>query len=48
MFSEARFQREFSSCVDQAWATWQRDPRAVEAGLTEVTAEAAPFGALTT
>jgi glycosyltransferase involved in cell wall biosynthesis len=40
-FSERRFEREFSNCVDQAWALWQRDPRTVEAALTD-----APAGAL--
>jgi glycosyltransferase involved in cell wall biosynthesis len=34
-FSEARFKREFSACVDQAWSLWQRDPRAVEAALAD-------------
>ena len=30
-FSEERFRREFTGCVEQAWALWQRDPRSVEA-----------------
>ena len=34
-FSEARFQREFSDCVDQAWDLWQRDPRMIETALTD-------------
>ncbi len=32
-FSEARFQREFSACVDQAWELWQREPCALEGVL---------------
>lgn len=34
-FSEARFEREFTACVDEAWALWQRDPRAIEPALTD-------------
>jgi glycosyltransferase involved in cell wall biosynthesis len=34
-FSEARFQREFKDCVDRAWDLWQRDPRTIEAALTD-------------
>jgi glycosyltransferase involved in cell wall biosynthesis len=34
-FSEARFKREFTRCVDQAWALWQRNPRAVEEALAD-------------
>lgn len=34
-FSEARFKRQFSGCVDQAWSLWQRDPRALEAALAD-------------
>ena len=30
-FSEARFRREFTACVEQAWTLWQRNPRSVEA-----------------
>jgi len=32
-FSEERFKREFSECVDQAWELWQRDPQALEPTL---------------
>jgi glycosyltransferase involved in cell wall biosynthesis len=32
-FSEERFRREFSTCIDQAWSLWQRDPTGVEAML---------------
>ena len=39
-FSEARFKREFSACVDQAWSLWQRDPRALEAALADGPADA--------
>ena len=49
LFSEARFKREFSSCVDQAWALWQRDPREVEPALADGPLGRTPFhGALTT
>lgn len=34
-FSEARFEREFRECVDEAWGLWQKDPRAVEPGLVD-------------
>jgi glycosyltransferase involved in cell wall biosynthesis len=34
-FSEARFQREFSDCVDQAWDLWQHDPRMIETALAD-------------
>lgn len=34
-FSEARFKRQFSDCVDQAWSLWQHDPRALEAVLAD-------------
>lgn len=34
-FSEERFRREFSGCVDQAWALWQRNPRSVEEALAD-------------
>lgn len=34
-FSEARFHREFKDCVDRAWDLWQRDPRMIEAALTD-------------
>lgn len=30
-FSEDRFRREFTACVEQAWTLWQRNPRSVEA-----------------
>ena len=33
-FSEERFKREFSECVDRAWDLWQRDPHALEPALT--------------
>ncbi|HSV46406.1 MAG TPA: glycosyltransferase, partial [Ramlibacter sp.] len=36
-FSEARFEREFRECVDEAWNLWQQDPRAVEPGLVDGT-----------
>lgn len=43
-FSEARFKREFRTCVDEAWTLWQRDPRAVEAALADgPTRAAGPF-----
>jgi glycosyltransferase involved in cell wall biosynthesis len=42
-FSEARFLREFKACVDEAWALWQGDPRAIEAALTDGPA-AIPIG----
>lgn len=29
-FSEERFSREFTSCVEAAWLQWQRDPAAVD------------------
>jgi glycosyltransferase involved in cell wall biosynthesis len=32
-FSETRFKREFSECVDQAWSLWRRDPRGLEPAL---------------
>lgn len=32
-FSEQRFKREFSQCVDQAWTLWRRNPRSLEAAL---------------
>ncbi len=32
-FGEARFAREFSSCMEQAWAAWSRDPASVERAL---------------
>jgi glycosyltransferase involved in cell wall biosynthesis len=38
-FSEARFKREFSACVDQAWSLWQRNPRTLEAALADGPAE---------
>ena len=34
-FSEARFQREFTRCVDEAWNLWRRNPRAVEEALVD-------------
>ncbi len=34
-FSEERFRREFTHCVDEAWALWQRNPRSVEAALAD-------------
>jgi glycosyltransferase involved in cell wall biosynthesis len=34
-FSEERFKREFTQCVDQAWSLWQRDPRQIEDALTD-------------
>lgn len=34
-FSEERFRLEFTGCVDQAWALWQRNPRSVEAALAD-------------
>jgi glycosyltransferase involved in cell wall biosynthesis len=34
-FSEARFEREFRECIDEAWRLWQQDPRAVEPGLVD-------------
>jgi glycosyltransferase involved in cell wall biosynthesis len=40
-FSEARFQREFETCVGTAWKLWQRDPRSLESALTDE-----PAGAL--
>ena len=44
-FGEARFKREFSACVDQAWSLWRRDPRALETALTDRPADSpvAPF-----
>ena len=41
-FSEARFKREFTGCVDQAWALWQRNPRSVEEPLADGPAERQP------
>lgn len=32
-FSEARFAREFTACMEQAWAAWSRDPASVERAL---------------
>jgi glycosyltransferase involved in cell wall biosynthesis len=29
-FSEARFQREYTDCVERAWTQWRRGPRGVE------------------
>lgn len=29
-FAEARFKREFTDCLEQAWACWKRDPTKVE------------------
>jgi len=40
-FGEARFKREFSGCVEQAWSLWQRDPRALEAALADGSSAAA-------
>jgi glycosyltransferase involved in cell wall biosynthesis len=34
-FSEDRFKREFTACVDRAWSLWQRDPRRIEDALTD-------------
>jgi glycosyltransferase involved in cell wall biosynthesis len=34
-FGEARFEREFSDCVEQAWRLWQSDPRAIETALAD-------------
>lgn len=34
-FSEERFKREFSQCVDQAWSSWRRNPRRMEEALTD-------------
>ena len=34
-FSEARFKRQFSGCVDQAWSLWQRNPRSLEEALAD-------------
>jgi glycosyltransferase involved in cell wall biosynthesis len=34
-FGEARFKREFSGCVEQAWRLWQSDPRALETALAD-------------
>lgn len=34
-FSEARFLREFKACVEEAWALWRGDPRAIEAALAD-------------
>jgi glycosyltransferase involved in cell wall biosynthesis len=34
-FSEARFKRQFSACVDQALTIWRRNPRALEGALTD-------------
>ena len=38
-FSEARFKDRLSGCVDQAWNSWQRDPRSVEQSLIDAQAE---------
>jgi glycosyltransferase involved in cell wall biosynthesis len=37
-FSEERFQREFSQCVDQAWDLWRRGERRVEDTLADMPA----------
>jgi glycosyltransferase involved in cell wall biosynthesis len=37
-FSEARFKAEFSACVDTAWQAGRRNPRSIEAELTDATA----------
>ncbi len=42
-FGEARFTREISACIDQAWDLWQRDPRAVEPTIAGA-APGAPSG----
>lgn len=34
-FGEERFRREFTQCVERAWALWQGDPRLVEAALAD-------------
>jgi glycosyltransferase involved in cell wall biosynthesis len=34
-FSEPRFKRQFSGCVDQAWSLWRSDPRGLEAALAD-------------
>jgi glycosyltransferase involved in cell wall biosynthesis len=34
-FSEERFKREFTECVNRAWTEWQRDPRRIEDTLTD-------------
>lgn len=34
-FGEERFRREFTQCVEHAWALWQRNPRSVEPALAE-------------
>jgi glycosyltransferase involved in cell wall biosynthesis len=34
-FSEQRFKREFTECVDEAWTLWGRDPRRIEDALTD-------------
>ena len=34
-FSEDRFRREFTACVEQAWALWQRNPCSVEEALAD-------------
>jgi glycosyltransferase involved in cell wall biosynthesis len=34
-FSEQRFKREFTQCVDQAWSLWRRDPQRIEDALTD-------------
>jgi glycosyltransferase involved in cell wall biosynthesis len=44
-FSEARFQREFSDFVDQAWTLWQRDPRGLEAALVDGARDLEPAAA---
>ncbi len=49
LFSEARFEREFSSCIDQAWSLWRHDPRAIEATLAAEPLHAErPPGVMTT
>lgn len=34
-FSEARFKREFTACVDEAWSRWQINPAGLEAALAD-------------
>ena len=41
-FSEARFKREFTGCVEQAWTLWRRNPRAVEEALADGPSERSP------
>jgi len=34
-FSEQRFKREFTECVDQAWSLWRRNPQRLEDALAD-------------